>query len=497
MNHDMSAFMPHGMCFLWQPGIMALHILSDIGIAIAYFGIPFVLWYFVRRRTDVPFQRVFLLFAAFILLCGATHLFNVWVLWVPAYYTEGVLKAATAVVSIGTLVTTIRLMPEALTLPSRAQLAEANDKLKEANDKLAILYRQAEEEGRLALGSVVNHVGDGIITLDDFGHVESFNAACEAMFGYTPDEVLGQPLPVLVPEAETQQSGWLAAGLARQEVQARHKDGQAFPADLSMTAFDLGERRHHTVIVRDITRIRQAEEARHRLLARLTESNTELERFAYVASHDMQEPLRMVMNFSQIIAKDYADRLDDEGREYLSIVAGSAERMRDMVQDLLDYARLGREGMRMDEVDLMMELRHVQDNLATLIAETHTEVACVSLPKVHGNAVQLMRLLQNLIANAIKYQPKGQSPRLHIYASDEGDSWLIAVRDNGMGIEAGFVERVFEPFRRLHTWDAIRGTGLGLAVCRRIVESHGGKIWAESTPGKGSTFLFTLPKSQV
>ncbi|ESQ87151.1 hypothetical protein ABAC460_20485 [Asticcacaulis sp. AC460] len=497
MNHDMATFMPHGYCFLWKPGILWLHVLSDLGIAVAYFGIPLVLWYFVRKRKDLPFQLVFLLFAAFILLCGTTHLFNIWVLWNPDYYAEGAIKAATAIVSLATLGVTMRLIPQALGLPSPAQLKEANAKLEEANLKLEALYRQVEEEGRVVLGSVVNNVGEGIITLDETGRIESFNAACEAIFGYEPDDISGQPLSVLVPDAEDRHRVWLAVGASGQEVQARRKDGTVFPADLSITPFEVAGKRHHTGIIRDITRIRQAEESRHRLLTRLTESNTELERFAYVASHDMQEPLRMVMNFSQIIAKDYHDKLDDEGREYLKIVADSAHRMRDMVQDLLDYARLGREGVRSGEVDLMVELQHVQDNLATLLSESQAEISCVSLPKIRGNAVQIMRLMQNLIANSVKYQPKGQTPRIHIYASDEGDNWLIAFKDNGLGIEPGFVEQVFEPFRRLHTWDAIRGTGLGLAVCRKIVENHGGRIWAESEPGKGSTFLFTLPKTKA
>ncbi|ESQ75173.1 hypothetical protein ABAC402_10920 [Asticcacaulis sp. AC402] len=490
----MTAFMPHGYCFLWKPGILWLHVLSDLGVAAAYFGIPIVLWYFVRKRTDLPLKKIFLLFAAFILLCGTTHLFNIWVLWIPSYYTEGAVKAATALVSIATLVVSVKLLPHALSLPSHAQMAQANARLQEANEKLEQLYRAAEEEGRVVLGSVVDNVGDGIITLDETGRVESFNAACEAIFGYEPDDIQRQPLSVLVPDAEDRHRVWLAIGASGEEVQARRKDGSVFPADLSITAFEVAGKRHHTGIIRDITRIRQAEESRHRLLTRLTESNTELERFAYVASHDMQEPLRMVMNFSQIIAKDYHDRLDDEGREYLKIVGDSAHRMRDMVQDLLDYARLGRDGIRFAEVDLMVELRHVQDNLAALLSESHAQIACLALPKIRGNAVQIMRLMQNLIANAVKYQPRGQAPRIHIHTSDEGDNWLISVKDNGLGIEPAFIEQVFEPFRRLHTWDTIRGTGLGLAVCRKIIENHGGRIWAESEPGKGSTFLFTLPK---
>ena len=205
----------------------------------------------------------------------------------------------------------------------------------------------------------------------------------------------------------------------------------------------------------------------------------------------------MVLNFSQIIAKDYENVLDDEGREYLKIVGDSALRMRNMVQDLLDYARLGREAMTAADVDMGAELDHVRSNLGQMIKETGAVVTSDKLPVVRGSAVQVMRLLQNLVGNAIKYQTPGNIPNVHISAVDEGETWLISVRDNGMGIEPSFIGQVFEPFRRLHTWDAIRGTGLGLAVSRKIVDSHGGRIWATSIPGQGSTFQFTFPKAKV
>jgi light-regulated signal transduction histidine kinase (bacteriophytochrome) len=264
---------------------------------------------------------------------------------------------------------------------------------------------------------------------------------------------------------------------------------------VAVSAFTVHGKRFYSSIIRDITKTKQAEDNRQRLLTRLTESNTELERFAYVASHDMQEPLRMVLNFSQIIVKDYGDRLDDEGKEYLKIVGDSALRMRDMVQDLLEYARLGREGVSFGLVDLNLELAHVEENLGALITDAGAVITSDPLPMVNGNAVQLMRLLQNLVANAIKYQPVGRQPVIHVGVAGEGDQWHISVTDNGLGIEKAFIDEVFEPFRRLHNWDAIRGTGLGLSVCRKIVENHGGRIWAASEPNQGSTFHFTLGQS--
>ncbi len=491
MNHEMSAngFMPHGYCFLWQPGVLWLHVLSDLGIVLAYSGIPLALLYFTHKRRDLPFQRVFLLFGAFILLCGCTHLLSIWVLWHPNYIFEGWVKAATAVASIATLITIVRLMPQALAFPSPSQLEEANAKLE-------ALYRQSEENSR----AVIDNVLDGIITIDDHDRIRSFNAACEDIFGYTAAETIGQPISLLMPDPTYTEharyvSEYLPIDAGAREVQARRKDGSTFSVDLSVSAFEVDGKPHYTGIIRDITKAKQAEAARQALLRRLTDSNTELERFAYVASHDMQEPLRMVLNFSQIVANDYADKLDDDGREYLKIIGDSAGRMRDMVQDLLEYARLDKEGARFTKVDLRAELAHVLENLRSLTKESQAVITYEPLPVVSGIGVQLMRLMQNLIANAIKYQKPRRLPVIHIGCADEGDYWQISVRDNGMGIEKAFIDQIFEPFRRLHSWDGIQGTGLGLSVCRKIVETHGGRIWAVSEPDIGSTFFFTIPKN--
>lgn len=201
----------------------------------------------------------------------------------------------------------------------------------------------------------------------------------------------------------------------------------------------------------------------------------------------------MVTNFAQVLVLDYGDVLDEHGKEYLSIIGNSASRMRDMVNDLLEYARLGHEGIKFGRVDTAIELRHVRENLMKLIADTHAIITAGDLPVVQGNGVEVMRLLQNLIANAIKFQPAGQAPHVHIAASRENAHWLFSVHDNGLGIAPAFVKEIFEPYRRLHSWDEINGTGLGLAFCRKIVENHGGRIWVESAAGAGSTFFFTLP----
>lgn len=229
------------------------------------------------------------------------------------------------------------------------------------------------------------------------------------------------------------------------------------------------------------------------LIQKLTATNTELERFAYVASHDLQEPIRMVVSFSRILSEEYSQCLDEVGREYLSFVHDSSLRMHDMVADLLTYSRTG--GSRQHILfEGAAALRTALDNLRELTRERAVEISSDELPQLYGNPVQLIRLLQNLITNAIKYQPADNIPRIHVGVVDQCDAWCIAVSDNGLGINARFLEQIFQPFRRLHVWENIQGTGLGLAICKKIANSHGGDIRVTSREGEGSTFYVTLAK---
>ncbi len=241
-------------------------------------------------------------------------------------------------------------------------------------------------------------------------------------------------------------------------------------------------------------RRKAANTTQRQLIEKLADSNTELERFAYVASHDMQEPLRMIASFGALLRSEYSSKLDANGQEYVHLVTESAIRMQNMVADLLEYARVGNDAVRLVVIDATEELQHVLENLSAAIHERRARVTCDPLPQVRVNPVQFMRLLQNLVGNGLKYQPEGALPQVHIAAEDQGDHWRFCVRDNGIGMPEEYLNQIFEPYKRLHTWDEYKGTGIGLALCKRIVENHGGKIWATSETGKGSAFYFTLPK---
>ncbi len=244
-------------------------------------------------------------------------------------------------------------------------------------------------------------------------------------------------------------------------------------------------------------RHRALEYERGLLIEKLTASNTELERFAYVASHDLQEPIRMVASFGQVLKQDYADRLDEQGREYLDIVLEASQRMHGMIGDLLTYSRVGSHAIESVAFDGAAMLKTALDALRELIRERSAEIEAGELPKLYGNPIQISRLLQNLVANAVKYQARGNVPRIRIAITDLPTHWQLSVADNGLGIEPRFLDQIFEPFRRLHVWESIQGTGLGLSICKKIVENHGGEIWAESVPGQGTTFYFTLKKPRA
>ena len=227
--------------------------------------------------------------------------------------------------------------------------------------------------------------------------------------------------------------------------------------------------------------------------AELKRSNEELELFAYVASHDLQEPLRMVASYTQLLARRYADKLDDDAREFIQFAVDGATRMQALIDALLEYSRVGTTKREAAAVDLREVVSNVLSDLRLSVSETGATVTVGDLPVVDGDRAQLTQLFQNLIANAVKFRGT-ERPVIDITCSAQIQEWVIQVADQGIGIEPRYQQRIFQIFQRLHTREEYPGTGIGLAVCRRIVERHGGKIWVESEPGQGSTFYFTLPK---
>jgi PAS domain S-box-containing protein len=243
----------------------------------------------------------------------------------------------------------------------------------------------------------------------------------------------------------------------------------------------------------DITERKQMEQVLQQQSQELARSNADLEQFAYVASHDLQEPLRMIGSYLGLLDSEYKDRLGAEAHEYIAFAVDGAVRMQALVKDLLDYARIGAKPLMMEPTLLDPLLREVLTDLQLLIVETDAVITCDPLPTVSADASQLCLVLQNLIGNAIKFRG-AEAPRVHLSAIAVDGEWRLSVQDNGIGMKAEHAERIFVIFQRLHTRTKYAGTGIGLSTCKRVIERHGGRIWVESEPGKGSTFCFTLPQ---
>jgi light-regulated signal transduction histidine kinase (bacteriophytochrome) len=252
---------------------------------------------------------------------------------------------------------------------------------------------------------------------------------------------------------------------------------------------------------RDISDRKESEalllELNNRLKQRADElaaSNVELERFAYIASHDMQEPLRMITSFLQLFKKKYEDHLDETAEQYIHFAVDGADRMKKLIMDLLEYSRVGSNKDDLTEIDTNALLQEVLNVFVSRLAEMKANVIINKLPVIKGNRTQLFQLFQNLIGNALKYHT-GESPRVEIDGKEEEHHFLFSVRDNGIGIKPIFFEKIFVLFQRLHHKNEYSGTGIGLAICKKIIDKHGGRIWVESEPGKGSCFSFTISKS--
>jgi PAS domain S-box-containing protein len=359
--------------------------------------------------------------------------------------------------------------------------------------------RDSEERFRLMASGVKDYAN---VMLDPEGFIVSWNEGGERLKGFRAEEIIGQHFSRFY-SAEDIRKGLPAMELKQAKETGRfegegwrvRKDGSRFLANIVITALrdEKGKLRGFGKITRDITERRRAEEHLTKTMEDLKRSNEELGQFAYVASHDLQEPLRMVASYTQLLAQRYKGRLDSDADEFIAFAVDGCNRMQGLIQDLLSYSRAGANAEPLREISCEDALEKTLRNLRPTIQDSGAMVTHDSLPTIMTDETQLIQVFQNLIANAIKYRG-AEPPLVHVSATrNSGNEWVFSVRDNGMGMEPQYFERIFILFQRLHGQKEFAGTGIGLAMCKKIVDRLGGRIWVESQPTKGSTFYFALP----
>jgi PAS domain S-box-containing protein len=345
---------------------------------------------------------------------------------------------------------------------------------------------------------------DPLVTISREGKITDVNLATESVTGVPRDRLIGSDFCDYFSEPEKARAGYrqvFVDGLVHDYPLAiRHASGRLTEVLYNATVFcnQDGEVEGAFATARDVTKQKQAESEAQRYMQELERSNAELQDFASIASHDLQEPLRKVIAFGDHLKEHSGDNLDEQGRDFLARMQNAAQRMAVLIEALLQYSRVATRAQPFQPVDMLAVVFGVVADMGERIAKSHARIELVPAPKVMGDPMQVRQLIQNLVANALKFQRPGTRPHVVIEGrtTDHRDC-QISVRDNGIGFEEKYLERIFRPFQRLHGRSEYEGSGMGLAICRKVVARHGGTITARSTPGEGSIFVVTLPAGKI
>jgi len=622
-------YMPHGYCYLWNAHLVWLHVVSDSLIALSYFAIPVLLLWFVRKRRDLPFHWMFVLFGVFIVACGATHVMEVWNLWHADYWLSGGIKAITAAASVSTAGLLAYVAPKVLSLQGLDQLVQAKSSLEQEisdlrNDELrsllreaayrdqaalldithdailvrdlqskitywnrgaAILYGWSREEagGRISHellstvfpapvseieaqvlstgswdGELIHRKRDGstiivssrwaletddsskpiailesnrditgsrraekrfenllesapdaMVIVNHAGQIALVNSQTEKLFGYERKELIGQAVEILVPASRRSahvghRSGYSQAPHPREmgeglDLHGRRKDGTEFPVEISLSPLETEDGTLISSAIRDISKRREATEKIRNLnsslqhkIDELNAVTSEMESFSYSVSHDLRAPLRHIDGFARILKEEHAAELSPEADRYLTRVIDAANRMGTLIDDLLSLGRVGRREMTLGRVSLDDLVRQSMADLPPGTENRVIEWRIEPLGEAPCDSGLLKLVFSNLLSNAVKFTRTRQAAVIEVGICKIKGTPAYFVRDNGVGFDSKYADKLFGVFQRLHSQQDFEGTGVGLATVRRIIQRHGGKIWAESELDRGATFLFTL-----
>ncbi|MGF1533157.1 MAG: ATP-binding protein [Bernardetiaceae bacterium] len=358
------------------------------------------------------------------------------------------------------------------------------------------------------LQAVFEAATDGIVIINERGIIETINRAAAQMFEYQPEELVGHNVSILMGDRDRKNhnryiQNYKDTGVGKiigigREVTGRKKSGALFPCLLSISEVALPEGTIFAGILHDISELKQAQERLRDYARQLERSNRELQDFAYISSHDLQEPLRKIQAFGNRVKSLEQDKFTEKGADYLERMLTAAARMQNLINDLLSFSRVSTKARPFEQIQLNAVLREVVFDLEVAIEEANAEVQIENLPVVEADKVQMRQLFQNLLSNAIKFRHEAVPVQIHVRPVDNADqnTWAIAVSDNGIGFDEKYADRIFNVFQRLEG-RKYEGSGIGLAICKKIVHRHGGDIQVRSTPGKGTTFTILLPKKPI
>ncbi len=435
-------------------------------------------------------------------ILGAAILLGILQTAVVLYWGAGL--ASWLLASSGFLIVVLGLLWEYVRL---CRLEREGARALQASVAARLLAEGTLQDSRARLLGIVESAMDAVISVDADQRVVLFNAGAAEMFQCPVAEALGQPLDRFMPARFREhhrehirhfgESGVTTRRMgALGELAGLRANGEEFPIEAAISRTVIAGKTVFTAIVRDITERKRAEAQLRQAAEELARSNNDLQQFAYVVSHDLQEPLRTISGFLGLLERKLHDGPDAEVREYMQYIVEGGQRMRQMIADLLAYSRVGAKDVKTETVALRQPLDRALEMLRGAIDESAAAIRVEDLPTVRLNPGQWTQVFQNLIGNAVKF--RSQRPlEIQVGAKRDGQFWLVWVKDNGIGMSPEYRERIFEVFQRLHSRKQYPGTGIGLAICKKVVERHGGRIWVESEPEQGATFYFTIPAGLV